>query len=74
MFKSNARRGVLAALLAAGSIGMTAGIASAATPAHYTLTPKERKAACGSFGGTIVFGDGSSLDCQSGVATLPVEL
>jgi hypothetical protein len=70
MFRSNARRGVIVALLAAGSIGASAGVANAATTT-YQLTKKEQKAACGNFGGTIIFGDNSSLDCHTGVATLP---
>lgn len=39
---------------------------------EYQLTPRERSNACGNFGGTIIFSDGSSLDCSTGVATLPV--
>jgi hypothetical protein len=73
MFKSNARRGVLVALLAAGSIGMSGAAANAATMATYQLSTKEQRSACGSFGGTIIFGDGSgSIDCHSGIATYPV--
>jgi hypothetical protein len=73
MFRSHARRGVLVAVLAAGSIGACAGIANASGPTtHYQLTPKEHTAACGTFHGTIIFGDGSgSIDCSSGVATIP---
>ncbi len=70
MFKLTARRGAFATLLVAGSLGLGAGVADAAV-VHYQLTPKEQRTACGSFGGTIIFGDGSSLDCHSGVATLP---
>jgi hypothetical protein len=73
MFKSNARRGVLVALLAAGSIGMSGAAANAATTATYQLSKKELKAAWGCFGGTIFFGDGcGSIDCHSGIATYPV--
>ncbi len=73
MLKSNARRGLLASLIVAGSLGLGAGIANADTPSHYQLTKKERKAACGNFQGSIIFSDGSSLDCSTGIATLPVE-
>jgi hypothetical protein len=74
MFKSHARRGILASLLVAGSLGIGAGVANAAvTQSHYQLTPREHTAACGKFQGTIIFGDGSgSIDCSSGVATFPV--
>jgi hypothetical protein len=73
MRKSRVRSGLLAAVVAAGSLGLTAGAASADTPSTYKLTKKERRAACGGFQGTIIFSDGSSLDCSTGIATLPVE-
>jgi hypothetical protein len=74
MFKSTTRRAMLASLIVAGSLGLGAGFADAAvTQGHYQLTQREHTAACGSFQGTIIFGDGSgSIDCQSGVATYPV--
>jgi hypothetical protein len=73
MLKSRVRRGLVAALVAAGTLGATTGVATADTPSTYKLTKKERRAACGNFGGTIIFSDGSSLDCSTGIATLPVE-
>ena len=73
MRKSRVLRGVIAAAVAAGSLALTTGVAAADTPSTYQLTKKERRAACGNFGGTIIFSDGSSLDCHTGVATLPVE-
>lgn len=42
-----------------------------AAPTTYTLTEQERANACGNYAGSIIFTDGSSLDCSSGVATLP---
>jgi hypothetical protein len=77
MFKSSrARRSLFASLIVAGSLGMGAGLADAAVvkEGHYQLTKQEKKAACGNFQGTIIFGDGSgSIDCQNGVATFPIE-
>ena len=46
--------------------------ARAAATVEYQLTPEEHKNACGSFQGSIIFSDGSSLDCITGVATMPV--
>jgi hypothetical protein len=40
------------------------------TPRYYRLTPQERHNACGSFIGTVIYSDGTSLDCYSGVAQL----
>jgi hypothetical protein len=73
MIKNTLRRSALVLLLAAGSVGATAGVAGASGPtAKVQLTPKQTKAACGSFVGTIIFGDGSgSIDCSTGVATIP---
>lgn len=45
--------------------------AKASSTKTYTLTEQERANACGNFSGSIIFTDGSSLDCSSGVATLP---
>ena len=73
MLKTSIRRSALVLLLAAGSVGATAGVAGASGPTvKVQLTPKQTKSACGTFVGTIIFGDGSgSLDCSSGVATIP---
>ena len=73
MLKTTIRRSALVLLLAAGSVGATAGVAGASGPTvKVQLTPKQTKSACGNFVGTIIFGDGSgSIDCSTGVATIP---
>lgn len=59
------------------AIGLTAAAGAAAVvPATasaqkgldviYTLTPKEKKAVCGNFQGTIIYSDGFTVDCMSG--------
>jgi len=61
-----------AALVAASAVVVAPGIAGAATrTVTYQLTTQERSYACGGFGGSIIFSDGSSLDCSTGIATLP---
>ncbi len=67
------RKIVATAALTASAIVVAPGIANAQTArtVQYQLTSQERSYACGNFGGTIIYGDGSSLDCHSGVATLP---
>jgi hypothetical protein len=63
-------------LLAALAVSASATL-MVAGPAHavqqrptYQLTPIERHYACGSFGGTIIFSDNTSVDCSTGLATL----
>jgi hypothetical protein len=72
--KKLARRALVTAALIGGGLGAVAIDVSPAhavqTPKHYQLTAGERHYACGSFIGTIIFSDGTSLDCYTGIATL----
>ncbi len=61
---------IAALAVSASATLMLAGPVHAATRTTYQLTPKERSYACGSFGGTIIFSDNTSLDCSTGIATL----
>jgi hypothetical protein len=65
---------VTAAVVGAGLGAVALDVAPAhalqQTPQYYQLTPRERRNACGSFIGTIIFSDGTSLDCYTGVAQL----
>ena len=63
-------RKLIAALAVAGSAAIFVPGAAQAATTTYRLTSQERHYACGSFGGTIIFSDGSSLDCSTGIATL----
>ena len=70
-----ARRALVTAALATAGLGAVALDVSPAhalqqTPQFYQLTPKERRNACGKFIGTIIYSDGTSLDCYTGVAQL----
>jgi hypothetical protein len=69
------RRALLSAAFVGAGLGAVAlDVAPAQalqqTPQFYQLTPRERHYACGGFIGTIIFSDGSSLDCYTGVAQL----
>lgn len=68
------RKIVASAAIAASALAIVPGTAQAARArtVTYQLTTQERTNACGSFVGSIIFSDGSSLDCSSGVATIPV--
>lgn len=65
------RKLIASAALAASVIVVAPGIANAAInrPVTYQLTQTERSYACGSFVGTIIFQDSSSIDCSTGIAT-----
>jgi hypothetical protein len=63
------RKTIAALALAASAAVFLPATAQAATTT-YRLTPQERRYACGSFGGTIIFSDNTSLDCSTGIATL----
>jgi hypothetical protein len=68
------RRALMTAALAGGGLGAFALAPTPAqaiqTPQHYQLTPREQHNACGRFIGPIIFFDGTSLDCSTGIATL----
>lgn len=66
---------VATAALAATAFSFAPAPASAATRTvyYYRLTAQERQNACGDFQGTIIFSDGSSLDCSNGLAEIPAD-
>lgn len=64
------RKLIATAALAAGAIVVAPGTANAISrPVKYQLTAQEQAHACGSFVGTIIFEDSSSIDCSTGIAT-----
>ena len=79
MSTSVVRRRMLAVVAAAslGAIAVSAAPAAAdplpesGGTVRVLLTPEEREAACGKFQGSYIFSDGSTLDCSTGIATIP---
>ena len=80
MQKTFVRRALALTALTTASLGA---LSLGAGPAHaqqrrgvvfelptYQLTPTEKANACGTFIGTIVYSDHTSLDCSTGIATL----
>lgn len=61
---------IAALAVSASATLMVAGPAHAYQRPTYQLTTQEQSYACGSFIGTIIFSDGTSLDCSTGLATL----